>query len=116
MTTEDLIKYAQKARAHLTEAYRLHAVAYWTLNKPSRTVKYLKKSIQAGTSYGGNLELSRTYFEAGRFLRDPKNKRARINGLNGTECLLKAKTMFEEMNLQWDLGEYEKYIGNHTSH
>jgi len=61
-------------------------------------------------SYGGNLELSRTYFEAGKFLRDPKNKMERINGLNGTECLMKAKSMFEEMNLDWDLQEYEKYM------
>jgi len=115
-TTRDLIKYAQKARAHLTEAYRLHALAYLILNKTSGAVNNFKRSIEAGTSYGGNLELSRTYFEAGKFLRDPKNKKERINGMNGTECLLKAKAMFEEMNLQWDLGEYEKYTGNHASH
>jgi class 3 adenylate cyclase len=115
-TTGDLIKFAQKARAHLTEAYRLHAVAYSILNKPSRAVNNFKRSIQAGTSYGGNLELSRTYFEVGKFLRDPKNKKERLNGMNGTECLMKAKSMFEEMNLQWDLAEYEKYAGNHSNH
>jgi tetratricopeptide (TPR) repeat protein len=113
--TGDLIKNAQKARANLTEAYRLHAVAYWILDKPSSAVKYFRRSIEAGTSYGGNLELSRTYFEIGKFLRDPKNKKDRINGMNGLESLLRAKTMFEEMNLQWDLQQYEKYMGNQVS-
>jgi hypothetical protein len=102
----------EEARANLTEAYRLCAIACWLLNKPTRAVKNFGRSIQAGISYGGNLELSRTYFEIGKFLRDPKNKKERINGMNGTECLLKAKVMFEEMNLQWDLKEYEKYMEN----
>ena len=103
------------AQANLTEAYRLRAAAYWILNSPARAAKNFKKSIEAGTGYCGNLELSRTYFEIGKFLRDPKNKRKRLNGMNGTECLLKARAMFEEMNLQWDLAEYEKYMGNHSN-
>jgi class 3 adenylate cyclase/tetratricopeptide (TPR) repeat protein len=115
-TTRDIIKHSQKARANLTEAYRLRAIAFWILNKPAGAVKNFKRSIQAGTSYGGNLELSRTYFEAGKFLRDPKNKKDRIQGMNGTECLLKAKTMFEQMKLQWDLAEYEKYMGNKAAY
>jgi hypothetical protein len=84
------------------------------LNKPAMAADNFKRSIQAGTSYGGNLELSRTYFETGKFLRDPKNKKERVNSMNGTECLLKARSMFEQMNLQWDLAEYEKYMGNQT--
>jgi hypothetical protein len=83
--------------------------------KPGKVLKYFKRSTSLSLQFEGNLELSRTYFEAGKFLRDPKNKRDRINSLNGTECLLKAKAMFEEMNLQWDLAEYEKYIGNHAA-
>jgi class 3 adenylate cyclase/tetratricopeptide (TPR) repeat protein len=114
--TKQLIKQSQKARANLTEAYRLHAIACCFLNKPVAAVKNFKRSIQAGTSYGAKLELSRTYFEIGKFLRDPKSKRERINGMNGTEFLVKAKAMFKEMNLNWDLAEYEKYIGNHATH
>jgi class 3 adenylate cyclase/tetratricopeptide (TPR) repeat protein len=114
-TTRDIIKHSQKARANLTEAYRLRAIAYRLLNRPSGAARNFKRSIQSGTSYGGNLELSRTYFEIGKFLRDPKNKKERLNGMNGTECLLKAKTMFEQMNLQWDLAEYEKYVGNQAA-
>ncbi len=52
-----------------------------------------------------------TYFEVGKFLCDPKNKKERISGMNATGCLNKPKLMFEKMNLQWDLEEYEKYMG-----
>ena len=113
-TTEDLISSSGKVRKNLPEAHRLHAMVYHLLNKPDKAIKHFEKSMKAALSFGGNLELSRTYFEAGKFLRDPKNKKERLNGMNSTECLLKAKAMFEEMNLQWDLAEYEKYIGNHN--
>jgi hypothetical protein len=32
--------------------------------------------------------------------------------MNATECLMKARSMFEEMELEWDLKEYDKYTGN----
>ncbi|MBN2174332.1 MAG: AAA family ATPase [Bacteroidales bacterium] len=108
-TTKELIHHVQKVKALLTEAYRLHAIAHWLKGNTNKAELNFKRSIQNGQNYG-YLELSRTYFEAGKFLRDPKNKKDRINGMNGTECLMKAKAMFEEMNLQWDLKEYEKYM------
>ncbi len=109
-TTKDLIKHAQKVRKALPEAYRLRAIVFRILSKPNKALKNFDKSIKAGLSFDGNLELSRTYFEIGKFLRDPKNKKEKLNGMNGTEYLLKAKSMFEEMNLQWDLEEYEKFF------
>jgi len=109
-TTKLLIKQSDKARFNYTEAYRLQAIVYQISNKPNKAILNFEKSINAGLKSGVNLELSRTYFEAGKFLRDPNNKKDRINGLNGTECLLKAKSMFEEMNLEWDLKEYENYM------
>ena len=109
-TTSDLLKQAKKIRSNLTEAHRLRAIVFHLLNKPSRALNHFDKSIKAAFPYNGKLELSRTYFEAGKFLRDHKNKKQRINGMNATECLMKAKSMFEEKNLEWDLNEYKKYM------
>jgi predicted ATPase/class 3 adenylate cyclase len=111
-TTGNLIHHSQKVRKSLTEAYRLRAIVFWLLNKPNKALKNFNKSIKAALSYGGNLELSRTYFEVGKFLRDPNNKKERINGMNGTEYLMKAKGMFEEMGLEWDLKEYERFVND----
>jgi hypothetical protein len=32
--------------------------------------------------------------------------------MNGTACLITARSKFKEMNLQWDLAKYEKYINS----
>ncbi|MEZ5195593.1 MAG: AAA family ATPase [Bacteroidales bacterium] len=111
-TTKDLIHDSQKVRKNLPEAYRLRAIIFSLLGKPNKALRNFDKSIKAALSFNGNLEISRTYFEAGKFLRDPKNKKERINGMNSTECLMKAKAMFEEMDLQWDLREYQHYMEN----
>ncbi len=110
ITSKKLVKSTSKIKSNRTEAYRLQAIVYCLLNKSSKALKNFDRSIKAGKNYSSKLELSRTYFEVGKFLRDPKNKKDRINGMNGTECLLKAKSMFEEMGLEWDLREYEKYM------
>lgn len=109
-TTDKLIKLARKIKKNQPEAYRLRATIFWLINKPGKASRSFGKSIKAGLDYDCKLELSRTFFEAGRFLNDPKNKKERINGMNATECLLKAKSMFEEMNLEWDLKAYEEYL------
>jgi len=111
-TTNALIDDSRKVRKNLPEAYRLRAIIYSHLNKPKKALSNFDKSIKAALSFDGNLELSRTYFEAGKFLSDPKNKKQRINGMNATECLMKAKAMLQEMNLEWDLEEYYKYTEN----
>jgi len=109
-TTNDLVKCTKKIKSNRTEAYRLRAIVFRLLNKPNKALRNFEKSIKAALSYGGHLELSRTYFELGKFLRDTGNKKERLNGMNGTEYLMKAKSMFEDMNLQWDLEEYEKFM------
>jgi hypothetical protein len=109
-TTKKLIKLAWKVRNNLTEAYRLRANIFWSVNKPNKAFQNFEKSVKAGVKYECKLELSRTYFEAGKFLQDTNNSKKRIGGLNGVECLIKARSMFEEMNLEWDLKEYHKYM------
>jgi hypothetical protein len=73
-------------------------------------LKYLRKSIAFGESSGGKIELSRSYFETGKFLSDPKTKQKQLKGLSGKDYLDKAKAMFEEIGLQYDLEEYQKFV------
>ncbi|OYT14234.1 MAG: hypothetical protein B6I19_01115 [Bacteroidetes bacterium 4572_114] len=94
----------------LTEAYLIRAKLYNFLNKPKKTLKYLHLAITTGEKYNGRLELSRAYFELGKFLSNPKTKQKQLNGLSGNDYLEKARAMFEEMDLQWDLGEYGKFV------
>jgi len=73
---------------------------------------FLKLATETAKMYNGLLELSRAYFESGKFLSDPNNKYKELNGHPASYYLEKAKTMFEEMDLQWDLEEYRKFDKN----
>jgi len=105
-----LISISKKLRSAQPEVYRLKALACMMLGKERQAYKNFNISIKAGQKYNCHLELSRTYFEVGKCLRDPKSNETSLMGLSGIEYLFKAKSMFEEMDLQWDLKEYEKYL------
>jgi class 3 adenylate cyclase/tetratricopeptide (TPR) repeat protein len=109
-TTKALIKQSQNVYGNLTEAYRMRAIYHQLTGNPRRAKKYYKKSIDWANYYGTRLELSRTYFELGKFLSDPKTKHNQLNDLSGKDYLEKAKSMFEEMDLQRDLEEYRKFM------
>ena len=110
-TTKALVSATKKVNCTKTEAYRFRALAYQFSGNSKKALGYYKKSIDFAHWYGAKLELSRTYFELGKFLSDPKTKQKKFNGLSGKDYLEKAKAMFEEMDLQWDLEEYEKFVG-----
>jgi len=105
-----MINLSKKMRSSATEAYRLKAITCWMLGKQRQAYKNFILSIQAGQKYNCHLELSRTYFEAGKCLREAKSVKSSILGINESEYLLMARRMFEEMDLQWDLREYERYM------
>jgi hypothetical protein len=54
--------------------------------------------------------LSRTYFEVGKRLLEPNSKYKELNGITADEYLEKARTLFVEMDLQWDLDELDKLM------
>ncbi len=90
------------------EIYRLLGTYYWLINKQKKALKWWTKSIEFGENSGGKLELSRTFFEVGKCLSEEKSKYTELNNITPKEYLEKAKMMFEEMDLQWDLEELEK--------
>jgi len=114
-TTKDAVVYSKKYAGNLIEAYRLRGIALLKLNKPVKAFRYFKKAMELGIKSGGNLELSRTYFELGKFLSNPELKYSELNGQPANYYLDKAKTMFEEMDLQWDLEELNKFNQASTS-
>ena len=46
--------------------------------------------------------------EVGKRLLEANSKYKELNGISAEEYLEKAETMFEEMDLQWDLDELDK--------
>jgi hypothetical protein len=106
-----LIYKSKKMIANLPEAYLLRTRFYIIQKKYSRAYKNIQLAVATCEKHQSRLELSRAYFETGKFLSDPNNKYNELNGHNATHYLEKAKTMFEEMDLQWDLEEFRKFVG-----
>ena len=66
------------------------------------------KSIEEGKQIGARLELSRTYMEIGKRLLKSKSEFRKLNGIKPDAYLKKARTMFKEMELLWDLNELDR--------
>jgi hypothetical protein len=81
---------------------------YWLIGKQKKAFSWWDKAVKKGEQLGARPDLSRTYFEIGKSLLDPKSNYKEWNGISANEYLEKARTMFEEMDLQWDLDELEK--------
>jgi tetratricopeptide (TPR) repeat protein len=103
--TNEAIKVSKKYRGNLTEAYRLRGEVLYLSGKHGMALKYYKKAMDFGTKSGSRIETSRTYFHLGKLLSSPDIKRDRYKGFTAADYLEKAITMFEEMDLQWDLAE-----------
>jgi len=63
----------------------------------------IDRMVEEAESLGARLELARVYFEIGKRLREPQSKHRKLNGLGAEAYLEQAGTLFEEMNLHWDL-------------
>ena len=102
------LKVANKFALIKTEALKLMGVYFWVIGKQRKAITWWRKSISEGQRLNDRLELSRTYYEVGKRLLEPKSKYKELDGVKAEDYLEKARTMFEEMDLQWDLDELEK--------
>jgi hypothetical protein len=105
---KEALKIANKWAFIKTEALKQMGIYYWLIGKQRKAMKWWRKSIQEGQRLNNRPELSRTYFEVGKRLIEPTSKYKELDGIKAEEYLDKARTMFEDMDLQWDLDELEK--------
>ncbi len=105
------IRISKKTPENRTEALKLMGTYYWLIGKQNRSLSWWNKSIQEGKRLGALPELSRSYMEVGKRLLEPKSKYSELNGMSAKEYLKKARKLFTEMDLQWDLDELDRISG-----
>jgi tetratricopeptide (TPR) repeat protein len=103
-----LVKISRKAALHRTESYKLMGVYFWLIKKQKRALKWWNKATNEGERLEAHLELSRVYFEIGKRLLEDKSNYKKLNGIKAERYLEKAKVLFDEMDLQWDLDELRR--------
>jgi len=102
------LKNSNKYAPDRTEVLRLVGLYYWLTGNQNKAVKWWKTGIDKGEHLGARVELARTYMEIGTRFLEEKSKFKELNGINAKEYLGRARRMFKEMNLQWDLDELDK--------
>ena len=102
------LKISNKTVNIQTEVLKEIGVYYWLIGKQRKAIQWWRKAIAEGQRLDNRLELSRTYYEVGKRMMEPKSKNKELDGIKAEEYLEKARVMFEEMDLQWDLDELEK--------
>ncbi len=90
------------------EGYRLTGTLFWLERKSSKAIQYWKKSIEASSSMPKRQELGRTYLEVGKRLLEKNSITNSLDNMDGAQYLKKAKEIFNEMDLKYDLLELER--------
>ena len=101
---------SKKFALDCVKVLRLTGEYYWLAGKQNKALKWWDKAIKRAEELGARPDLSRTYFEVGKRLLEPNSKYKELNGITAEEYLNKAKTLFIEMDLQWDLDELDKVM------
>jgi hypothetical protein len=104
------LKNSKKYAPFRTAVLRLTGLYYWLINKQNKAVKWWKRAIEEGERLGARPDLARTYMEIGKRFLEEKSKYKELNGISAKEYLEKAREMFQEMDLQWDLDELDKIV------
>ena len=105
-----MIKNVKKVACDKTEAFKLMGTYFWLIDKQKNALRWWNKSIQEGERLGARLELSRSYFEIGKRLTEPKSRHSELKGKKAEEFLEMARAIFEELDLQWDLDDLDRII------
>jgi class 3 adenylate cyclase/tetratricopeptide (TPR) repeat protein len=107
-SSKTLLQNAKKYAGRRSGILSLVARYHWLIGKQNKAVKFWKQAIEEGKRLGQRPDLARTYMEIGKRFLEEKSKYKELNGISAKEYLEKAKTMFQEMDLQWDLDELNK--------
>jgi hypothetical protein len=108
-TCKAAINQSRMVPNNLIESHRITGNALWMAGFKKKAITHYKRSIKEAERANGRLELSRTFFELGKRISS-NGKINRVNGLTGRDYLEKARQLFMEMNLTYDLNLLERFI------
>jgi len=104
------LKVSENFKSDHVEVLRHMGTFHWLTGKRHAALKWWRLSVETGEAFNMKPELSRTYFEIGKRLSERNSPYQELKGISAAEYLNKAKTMFEEMDLQWDLEQLERVM------
>jgi tetratricopeptide (TPR) repeat protein len=105
-----LLKICHKAALHRTEAFKLMGTYNWLTGNRKNAFTWWHKAISEGESLGARPQISRTYAEMGTRLCAVKDESSKSDVSRAKESLEKAKRMFLDLGLSYDLEDLNSMI------
>jgi tetratricopeptide (TPR) repeat protein len=102
------LKNSMKCAPDQTETFRFMGVYCWLERRQKRALAWWARSIKVGEQLGARPELARTFMEIGGRLLEKDSRFCKLDGIPAEEYIKKAKILFEDMALVWDMEELEK--------
>jgi hypothetical protein len=99
------VRMAGRIARERTEAYRLAGRLCWLTGQPRRALGWWKRSLDEGARLGARVEVARTCQEIGQRLSARGGRHGTLNGVPAAAYLERARLLFTEMDLRWDLDQ-----------
>jgi hypothetical protein len=110
LSAKKALKTANKYAPDKVEVFKLMGSFFWMINKQKKALKWWGQGLIEAEKMGSFPELSRIYFEVGRRLFERKSTFVELNKIKRKEYLLKARTSFKAMDLQYDLKALDRFV------
>jgi class 3 adenylate cyclase/tetratricopeptide (TPR) repeat protein len=105
-----LIKTCRKAALYRTDSYRLMGIYKWLISDRRGASRWWNEAIREGEDLGAVPQLARTYAEMGIRSCAINGEPSAQNLSRAKEPLKKAKTMFRDLGLEYDLKNLDSAI------
>jgi class 3 adenylate cyclase len=105
-----MLRNSRKVACDLTESLRLMGVYCWLTGKQKDALIWWGKSIGKGKQLRARLELSRTYFEIGKSMFEPKSNYSEFQGIKNRQYLDNAISLYVELDLKHDIEEFNRTV------
>ncbi len=107
-----LLANSAKVASHRVEAAKLAGLVDWFGGRRRQAFRHWERGVQIGEQLGAHLDLSRLYAEIGKRLQTASDGAGRPVGASAREYIDRARTMFDAMELEWDIAELESAVGH----
>ncbi len=101
---QQAIKISRKVAETRSEAHLLMGKYFWITGNQRRALKFWKEGIRAAQQLGAMPDVGRIYREVGTRLLERESQFRNFDGLPPQECLARASNIFQELDLEQDIG------------
>jgi hypothetical protein len=99
------LQNCRKYAFNRTESFKLMGRYFWLTGNQKRARTFWDKGVRDAESLNARPELARTYMEIGERLLESRSRFRDVNGISADEYLERARSLFDEMNLRFDLDQ-----------